>query len=140
MTLVPLVSAVEMVPASTVESFPFAVTTLGLPPLKLPSPGKELTIVMLKGSNSQLPGKPLAALASTRASEPTTSTFPEVSTTPPLPASAPPRAEIVPSTVVVLSDHTTTLPPSPRVTASATMRDALLTDVVRAFGISVLRP
>ena len=79
------------------------------------------TIVILFGSSSRVPLAPLGAVRSTLPVNARLS-LPETSTKPPSPLSAPPRAVIVPPKRVPWSAQTMTVPPSPWVIASASIR------------------
>ena len=80
------------------------------------------SMVMSVGSMSQRPASPLAALASTDPPAKSSDCLPELSTKPPSPPWAPPRAVIVPAKRVLWSAQTMTVPPSPWVSASASIR------------------
>src|SRR5262249_8450386 len=86
------------------------------------------------GSSSSVPALPRGAPAFTF---PLNASWPwlDVSTKPPLPPRLPPRARMVPAKVVWLSDHRTTLPPSPRRVADALMVVAASTLTVVAVGM-----
>jgi hypothetical protein len=81
-------------------------------------------MVIASGSSSRVPIAPLTALVSTLAAK-SRCFLPDTSTKPPSPAAWPPRAEILPSARVWLSDHTMTLPPLPASVASALISASL---------------
>ena len=78
-------------------------------------------VTSVSGSNSQRPPLPFGAPAPPRTPVASRMWWPEVSIRPPFPPRAPPRAQMVPCALVKPSDQTMTLPPSPRVMASALM-------------------
>jgi hypothetical protein len=90
--------------------------------------------VMLSGSSSHMPPSPAGAPVSTDALAPMVSVWPEVSINPPLPPSAPPRALARPLNIVSPTDHTTIVPPLPRVMAFASKRAPASTVTARACG------
>ena len=75
-----------------------------------------------------MPSSPNAAVTSTVPSN-VNSSFPVTSTNPPFPENPPPLALISPAKLVVPSDQTITLPPSPFSIALAEIIEPLLTEV-----------
>ena len=121
LTLVPASRRLVMSELRTTLSSWLGVKTLGSTAEKSPVVGPVPSMVMLRGSSSQVPARPLLAAASMP--EPSTERWflPEVSIRPPSPPCAPPRAEMLAKVRVVSSLQRMTVPPSPRWVASARM-------------------
>ena len=118
-TLLPPVSAVEIVDARIVESLEPGEKFGGV----YASPLVVLPMMTLYGSSNHSPGRPAGADASATIPD-TSNQWPEVSMCPPLPPLAPPWASSVPYTRVAefgsfTSERTVISPPLPRPVALA---------------------